>query len=78
MQYDNREQFRAELNRIFANNSESASDRTAEMAGILERYTGHIEEAELDDMASFVIFGKKDLSMSRRYEVDKEAKQWAQ
>lgn len=70
--------FRSLMNRVFHNNSKDASLRVANVKAVLKTYDGHIDESEKDDIASFIIFGLKDVSLGRRYEVKKEALTWAQ
>lgn len=69
--------FRRMINQIFFNNAKSAEQRNNNIKVALKTYDGPIDDAEKDEIASFIIFGKKDLSLARKYEVDKEAREWA-
>lgn len=70
--------FRSMINRVFAKNDTDATQRNSNIKAVLKTYDGHIDESEKDDIASFIIFGLKDVSLARRYEVKKEASTWAQ
>lgn len=70
--------FHSLINRVFAKNDTDATQRNSNIKAVMKTYDGHIDETEKDDIASFIIFGLKDVSLGRRYEVKKEALTWAQ
>lgn len=70
--------FRSLMNRVFYNNSKDAETRVSSVKAALKTYDGHIDNAEKDEIASFILFGIDDLTNPRRIEVFKEAKTWAQ
>lgn len=70
--------FRRMINQIFFNNAKSAEQRNNNIKAALKAYDGPIDDAEKDEISSFIIFGIDDLTNPRRIEVFKEAKKWVE
>lgn len=70
--------FRRMVNQIFFNDAKSVEQRNSNIKSALKAYDGPIDDAEKDEIASFIIFGIDDLTNPRRIEVFKEAKKWAE